>query len=240
MVEITDVQRTQSIDRFAQEQGFALRTYFINCIRRGNREELEEQLAELKINELMQDVFKDDVSGLFLGLMLTWGQFSRAAVEGGLPEEESSSCYLAHVARARKAESVRELSELNCSLLVEYARLVDELRGQGASSVLVAQCKEWVHSHVYDPIDGASLASQLHYSRAWLSRTFKNMTGESLHSYVQREKVEEAKRLLRYTNLPISAIASSLCFSSPSHFGQVFRSVCAMTPSQYRGSTTQI
>ena len=36
-------------------------------------------------------------------------------------------------------------------------------------------------------------------------------------------KTEEAKRLLRYSDKPITAISSYLGFSSPSHFSRVFK-----------------
>ena len=51
---------------------------------------------------------------------------------------------------------------------------------------------------------------------------------------ILKEKTEEAKRLLRYSDKPVTAIGSYLGFSSPSHFSRVFRSYVRMTPSEYR------
>ena len=51
---------------------------------------------------------------------------------------------------------------------------------------------------------------------------------------ILKEKTEEAKRLLRYSDKPVTAIGSYLGFSSPSHFSRVFRSYVRITPSEYR------
>lgn len=51
---------------------------------------------------------------------------------------------------------------------------------------------------------------------------------------ILKEKTEEAKRHLRYSDKPVTAIGSYLGFSSPSYFSRVFRSYVRITPSEYR------
>ena len=46
--------------------------------------------------------------------------------------------------------------------------------------------------------------------------------------------MEEAKRLLRYADKPITAIGNYLGYSSSGHFGNVFRKTVGLTPSEYR------
>ncbi len=71
-------------------------------------------------------------------------------------------------------------------------------------------------------------------SRPYLSRKFKEETGESLTDFILKEKTEEAKRLLRYSDKPLTAIGSYLGFSSASHFSRVFKTYVGSTPSEYR------
>lgn len=49
-----------------------------------------------------------------------------------------------------------------------------------------------------------------------------------------KEKMEEAKRLLRWSDKPITAIGNYLGYSSSGHFGSVFKKSVGMTPSEYR------
>lgn len=58
---------------------------------------------------------------------------------------------------------------------------------------------------------------------------------EAMQEYgILKEKMEEAKRLLRYSDKSFTAIASYLGFSSPAHFSQVFKKLTGRTPTEYR------
>lgn len=56
----------------------------------------------------------------------------------------------------------------------------------------------------------------------------------TLTDFVLKEKVEESKRLLKYTDKSLSAISSYLGFSSQSHFSNVFQKYADCSPSEYR------
>ncbi|MBD9017086.1 MAG: helix-turn-helix domain-containing protein [Coprococcus comes] len=49
-----------------------------------------------------------------------------------------------------------------------------------------------------------------------------------------RCKLEEGRRLLQFTNKPISTISTFLCFSSQSHFQTAFKKQFGVTPNEYR------
>ena len=78
------------------------------------------------------------------------------------------------------------------------------------------------------------IAEELFLSRPYLSRKFKEETGESLTDFILKEKTEEAKRFLRYSDKSLTAIGSYLGFSSASHFSRVFKTYVGSTPSEYR------
>ena len=48
------------------------------------------------------------------------------------------------------------------------------------------------------------------------------------------EIIDEAKRLLRYSDKSFTAISTYLGFSSPSHFSKVFKEKTENTPFEYR------
>ena len=92
----------------------------------------------------------------------------------------------------------------------------------------------YIRHHISEPITVENMAEALFMSRPYLSRKFKEETGESLTDFILYEKTEEAKRLLRYSDKPITAISSYLGFSSPSHFSRVFKARVCLTPGEYR------
>ena len=68
-----------------------------------------------------------------------------------------------------------------------------------------------------------SIAGALYMSRPYLSKKFKEDTGENIADFILKEKTEEAKRLLHYSDKSLTAIGPYLGFSSASHFSRVFK-----------------
>ncbi|MDB5397900.1 MAG: AraC family transcriptional regulator [Rhodospirillales bacterium] len=78
------------------------------------------------------------------------------------------------------------------------------------------------------------LAELCGISGGHLMRAFRQTTGETVHSYVERIRLSKAQRLLCETNLPLKAIAAELGFSTPSSFSFAFRRATGGTPASFR------
>lgn len=83
-------------------------------------------------------------------------------------------------------------------------------------------------------MDIDALAKSVYLTRTHLAAKFKKETGMTLSDFVLKEKIDEAKRLLRYTDKPIASIGSYLGFSSQSHFSNTFKKLSGTTPNAYR------
>lgn len=92
----------------------------------------------------------------------------------------------------------------------------------------------YVRHHISEKITADETANALYMSRPYLSARFIRETGISVTEYVLREKTEEAKKLLEYTDKPILAVGEYLGFSSQSHFTRVFKKMTGLTPGEYR------
>ena len=80
------------------------------------------------------------------------------------------------------------------------------------------------------------VCEKVNYSRSFLCKTFKEQTGESLFSYFNRMKIEEAKRLFAEKNLTVTEVSSVLGFTEIKHFGAMFKKYEGVSPSQYINS----
>ena len=96
------------------------------------------------------------------------------------------------------------------------------------------KCTSYVSEHIFERMQTSDIADYCGYSRCYLSSQFKKETGVSLESYIQKEKIIEAERLLQFTDKPLCEIASVLCFSLQSHFQSVFKEITETTPTKYR------
>lgn len=80
----------------------------------------------------------------------------------------------------------------------------------------------------------AELASLAGVSYSRLRDLFKTSRSETLHDFLQRSRLAEARRLLGDTRLTIKEVAARLHFSSEFYFSHFFRRVSGMSPTEYR------
>ena len=108
------------------------------------------------------------------------------------------------------------------------------MRSASRESELVIRVASYVRHHISEPVKTAEIAESLCLSRQHFSKRFTEEAGMPPAAFVRKEKTEEAKRLLRSTDKPISTIALYLGFSSQSHFSRVFREITGKTPGECR------
>jgi AraC family transcriptional regulator len=80
------------------------------------------------------------------------------------------------------------------------------------------------------------MASAAGLSINYFNQMFRRTTGQAAHQFVLNARVEHAKDLLKSPNLRMIDVAVSCGFQTAQHFARVFRSVCAVTPMDYRRS----
>ena len=84
------------------------------------------------------------------------------------------------------------------------------------------------------PITVQDIADALYMSRPYLSKKFKDEAGISVSDFIHKQKIDEAKRLLKYTDKSLLAISVYLGFSSQSHFTRTFKKMTGKLPKEYR------
>ncbi len=159
---------------------------------------------------------------------------SRAAIRGGMDVEEALTLSDAFIQRCELLGEPDRIMNLQFHMVLEFAQRVSALRIGGQSSKLVIDVINYIRHHLTEPITVEAIAQHLYISRPHLSAKFRAETGETLTDFILKEKTEEAKRLLRYTDKTATAIAAYLGFSSQSHFTRVFKKYAEITPKEYR------
>jgi AraC family transcriptional regulator len=97
---------------------------------------------------------------------------------------------------------------------------------------------EFIVAHIDRNLTVAEMASVACMSHAHFARSFKATTGQAPHEFVGKMRLERAKRMLADGVLPITEIALSAGFSSPSNFTRAFRNETGETPGDYRRRET--
>ena len=74
----------------------------------------------------------------------------------------------------------------------------------------------------------------MNISPNYLSRIFKEESGESFSGFVQDKKLEYAQNLLITTKYSVSEISKLSGYSNEAYFSKLFKSKYSTTPGQYR------
>ena len=102
------------------------------------------------------------------------------------------------------------------------------------SSSAIYPALSYVRSHLREAITMKDMAALCHLSPSYFSRLFGREVGENFVSYVNRNKIQLAKELLRETNKNVSQIAAELSYQDSSHFINLFKRFEGITPRVYR------
>lgn len=79
----------------------------------------------------------------------------------------------------------------------------------------------------------SAVAEYANLSPIHFHNCFKSATGETLHDYVQKQRIKRACNLLITTDSTITAIAYECGFSSQSYFSYAFKRETGLTPREY-------
>ena len=92
----------------------------------------------------------------------------------------------------------------------------------------------YIREHYHRNICIEELAQLAHLSVSALERRFKKHLAKTPNQFINEIRLENARRLLVETQLPVSQIAYECGFSEPSYFSKQFKRLFGEMPSQIR------
>lgn len=226
----------------AREEGIQHNTYYfeqqmLELIRNGEPEKLEKlflaaanfptvQEGKLAENPLRQ------AKNIFIGWITMVGK--SAAIPGGLDIEQTYRLIDTYVQECEKLQTEDAVKNLQYNMPMDFAKRVAQQKIPVGISQEVYRCMQFISTHLNEPIDTSDVVTVSGKSRAYLFQKFQKELGMSIGAYITHCRLREAKALLRYTDKSLGEISSYLCFSSQSHFQNVFKKHIGCTPLEYR------
>lgn len=125
-------------------------------------------------------------------------------------------------------ETIDELKEEYQKHLLEY------MAAHKRYSHTVETIIRFIEENYRKQISLSVLSKHCNLNEHYISRIFKEETGENYLSYLNKIRINEARKLLKNTNLKIYEIAEATGFSSNVNFNYVFNRMEGISPSAYR------
>jgi transcriptional regulator GlxA family with amidase domain len=100
--------------------------------------------------------------------------------------------------------------------------------------------RRWAAERLHEPLDVAAMARHASVSPRTFARRFREETGTTPLRWLLNQRVQEARRLLEETDLPVDAVAWRSGFGTAASLRDHFRRATATTPTAYRRSFTPL
>lgn len=168
-------------------------------------------LASRELPSLQQGLFQDSASSPILGMLL-----------GMKTELQEKHDYYAQKLNLRISE-----------IVIDHLRSVTSGSSSGPEDNLL-YTRTYIDENFNQKIAVEDLADIAGYSYHHYRHLFKKKFGVSPIRYLLNKRLEKARSLLRYTDMPISAIAIQCGFSNDAQFCTLFKREIGETPRSFR------
>ena len=131
------------------------------------------------------------------------------------------------------------LSSLRKKLEKLYVLPDESEAGKLGAQESVHRAIRYMQEHYMENIDIGSLANELGFHSAYLTRLFNRYVGETPLKYLTSIRIEEAKKLLLDSSLSIADVGERVGYPDQFHFSKIFRKTTGVNPSAFRRDAQQ-
>ncbi len=98
----------------------------------------------------------------------------------------------------------------------------------------IRQAQDFIEQHFQEKISVEHLADRVAVGRRSFERRFKAATNNTVVEYVQRVKIEAAKRKLESSRMNVNEVMMDVGYTDTKAFRDVFKKITGLTPVEYR------
>lgn len=127
------------------------------------------------------------------------------------------------------------ICEILCEILdLEEHRDMLVIPELNRANLYLDKSKKYINDNLNIILTCKDIADYCHINEIYLNRLFKKHTGETLHKYIQRKKIDYSIELLKNKDLSLSTIGTMLGFQNEYYFNTYFKKAVGLPPGAYR------
>ncbi len=214
------------------EERYAYENEMMEAISHGHLHKAEQMLSSFSALAFESRTV-DPLRNLKNYCVITNTLFRKAAQNGGVHPVHLDALSSDFAKRIEAFASLDQAQPLMFEMFRSYCRLVRE-HSIRQYSPAVQKVMLLIDADITADLSLSSLAQEINVSAGYLSSLFRRETGETLTAYVNRRRIENAKRLLRTTRLQIQTIAQHCGIVDVHYFAKIFKKLVGITPKEYR------
>ncbi len=208
-------------------------TAFFQSIAYGDMDTMRKLFKPLDCDQ-MGKLSEDVLRNLKYHLIITVALVTRSCIESGMEMESAYNLSDIYIQSIDKCTEPEEIHMLHRELVEDYTQRMQLIRKKTLYPKPILVCLDYIYDNLHTKITLEQLASEAGLSPTYLSRLFHREVGMTVTNYITQKRMEAAENMLKFSEYACIDISNYLCFSSESHFIQVFRQYTGYTPRAYR------
>jgi two-component system, response regulator YesN len=187
---------------------------------------LNEQIGLLS-NQYETDVFefKSWLENIMFNIIVLLGN-----MKYDIDELEAEKYH--YFSEINEAFHVREAISIFDTFLAKVEKKVRPTSTETTSNIQLLL--DYIEEHYDSHLTLSTLADHFHFNPSYLSSYFSKHHREGFSEYLNHVRIKNARKLLKETDKPISAISEAVGYSDHSYFTKVFKKLTGKSPSTYR------
>lgn len=158
---------------------------------------------------------------------------SRAALEGGADSELIFGLNYKYIDEINRQTSVDDLSQTLSKIMVRFTDCVFNLK-QVKHVDIIQKAINYINKNYMKKIALEDVAEHVFLSPSYFSKIFNEELSSNFSKYLNKVRIEQAKRLLLSSSASLIEISNLVGFDDQSYFSKVFKKLTGVTPGKYR------
>ena len=137
----------------------------------------------------------------------------------------------------KEALTVKDLETYIVNVMVALAKAIDETIDPleiKEQRMIIDKAKAYIKEYLSEKITLKMISEHVYLSETYFSFLFKKITGITYIDYIQKLRMQEAKKLLVETSYKVYQIAEMIGYSDYKYFSMQFKKYVSLTPKEYR------
>lgn len=216
---------------------YALEAQLLDAVFSGNETKamaLASKLSVISMPRRMPDELRDEKDYTIAFNTL----FRKKAEEAGVHPIHIDLCSNQHVQRIEQVTEKEQLHTVRSHIVLDYCRLIRKHTLKDYS-LLTRKVITYINSDLTADLSLKAMSEWLNVNASYLSTLFRKEVGIPLTDFVNRQRIEQAKKLLVVTELPTKTIAQQCGIPDIYYFSRLFKKQTGITPKLYRENVTR-
>lgn len=154
----------------------------------------------------------------------------RVAMENEIKDNVEPGYYIKRILNCKSSEEFEQI----CTEEIRY--IAGEIGARKKCSIgrIVEETNVLINERFNQDLNLDDISKELHISPQYLSRLYKNETGENFIERLTSVRIENAKKLMKEGKYSIKEISYMSGYSDPNYFSKLFKKHVGISPTDYQ------